>query len=94
MISATISQLKNSLSAYLRKVRKGEAVLILDRDEPVAVMKSLPKNTLPQEQLKGLERAGLLRRSPTHDPLGALGEPLAAKRSVLTALLEERTAAR
>ncbi len=36
MIQAKISELKNSLSAYLRQVKSGESVLILDRDTPVA----------------------------------------------------------
>jgi len=36
MTQARISELKNSLSAYLRLVRSGESVLVLDRDTPVA----------------------------------------------------------
>ena len=36
MKTATISEVKNRLSAYLRAVRAGETVLILDRDQPVA----------------------------------------------------------
>ncbi|WP_369294471.1 type II toxin-antitoxin system Phd/YefM family antitoxin, partial [Klebsiella pneumoniae] len=36
MEKATISELKNRLSAYLKKVRAGHTVLILDRDRPVA----------------------------------------------------------
>lgn len=36
MIRATISQLRNGLSAYLRRVRRGETVLVMDRKFPVA----------------------------------------------------------
>ena len=36
MIRTTISQLRNSLSAYLRRVRRGESVLVMDRKVPVA----------------------------------------------------------
>ena len=36
MIRATISQLRNGLSAYLRRVRRGESILIMDRKIPVA----------------------------------------------------------
>ena len=36
MIRATISELKNGLSAYLRQVKSGETVLVLDRKTPVA----------------------------------------------------------
>ena len=36
MIRATISEVKNGLSAHLRRVRSGESVLILDRGTPIA----------------------------------------------------------
>ena len=36
MIRTTISQLRNGLSAYLRRVRRGESVLVMDRKVPVA----------------------------------------------------------
>ena len=36
MIQATISQLKDGLSAYLRQVKLGESVLVIDRKTPVA----------------------------------------------------------
>jgi prevent-host-death family protein len=36
MERASISQLKNSLSAYLDKVRSGVTVLVLDRNRPIA----------------------------------------------------------
>ena len=36
MIRATISELRNGLSAYLRRVRRGESVVIMDRTVPVA----------------------------------------------------------
>lgn len=36
MMRANISELRNGLSAYLRRVRRGESILILDRNVPVA----------------------------------------------------------
>ena len=36
MIRANISELRNGLSAYLRRVRRGESVLILDRNLAIA----------------------------------------------------------
>ena len=36
MIRANISELRNGLSAYLRRVRRGQSVLILDRNVAVA----------------------------------------------------------
>lgn len=43
MASVQIAELKNNLSAYLRKVRTGEEVIICDRKSPVA--KIVPLNT-------------------------------------------------
>ena len=36
MIRATISEVKNGLSAYLRRVKSGESVLVMERRTPVA----------------------------------------------------------
>jgi prevent-host-death family protein len=36
MIEVGIRELKNALSRYLRKVRRGETVVVTDRGEPVA----------------------------------------------------------
>ena len=33
---ATISEVRNGLSAYLRRVKRGESVIIVDRSTPVA----------------------------------------------------------
>jgi prevent-host-death family protein len=39
-----ISKLKAHLSAYLAEVRKGETILVCDRDKPVAVLKPVEKS--------------------------------------------------
>ena len=39
MEKATISELKNQLSAYLKKVRSGATVVIYDRDQPIATLR-------------------------------------------------------
>ena len=62
MEKATVSQLKNSLSAYLKKVRAGQTVLILDREEPIAVLVGEPAQTFVQRELE-LDPAMILRRS-------------------------------
>src|SRR5579863_8778862 len=43
MASVQIAELKNNLSAYLRKVRTGEEVIICDRKSPIA--KIVPLST-------------------------------------------------
>ena len=95
MEKATISQLKNQLSAYLDKVKAGQTVLILDRDQPIARIEKISGAAMRDDRVSRLERAGLLKR-----PVGKLSisglrsaAPRAAK-SVVQALIEERAESR
>jgi antitoxin (DNA-binding transcriptional repressor) of toxin-antitoxin stability system len=88
---ATISQLKNRLSRYLKKVRAGEIILILDRDQPIARIERVEASGRADERIRRLEKQGVLRR-PTRalrlDSLPPMPSP--ASRSVVEALLEDR----
>jgi len=95
MEKATISQLKARLSAYLRKVRAGQTILILDRDEPVARLERVASGSAERapgdDRLMRLERAGLLRRATRRLSLERLRAAAPkARASVVEALLEER----
>lgn len=91
MEKATISQVKNRLSAYLKKVRAGQTILILDRDEPIARLERVSAEDHPDDRLVRLERAGLVRRAQMPVSVKALRAPApTSKRSVVGALLEER----
>jgi antitoxin (DNA-binding transcriptional repressor) of toxin-antitoxin stability system len=96
MERVTISQLKNSLSAYLRKVRGGETVVILDREAPIAMLERVSGADLADSRLLRLERAGVIRRSSTGKPREALAatRPPRPTASVVEALLEDRRAGR
>jgi len=95
MEKATISELKNRLSAFLAKVKAGQTVLVFDRDEPIARLERVPPEARPDDRLLRLERAGLLRRARAPLPLAELHEPgPSAGASVLQALLEERRESR
>lgn len=61
MQKASISQLKNGLSAYLDRVRSGETVLITDRDLPIARIERIDDQMTVDERLLRLQRAGLVR---------------------------------
>jgi len=63
MEKATISQIKNNLSAYLRKVRNGETVLIFHRNRPIARLDGIPQTVDPDGRLARLEAQGLIRRA-------------------------------
>lgn len=91
MEKASISQIKNHLSAYLRKVRAGKVVLIFDRNQPVARLEGVRGNARPEDKLARLERSGLLQRSTQPVPMELLRKsPPQSKHSVLEALLQER----
>jgi prevent-host-death family protein len=91
MEKVTISQLKNQLSAFLKKVRAGKTIVIFDRDEPVAKLERIRDELYPDERLSRLARAGLLRRPSRRMPLEILREQApGAQESVVEALLEER----
>lgn len=91
MEKATISELKNSLSAYLKKVRAGQSILILDRNQPVARLERVVGSERGDERLDRLERAGLVRRPSAPLSLKELQAPTSKpRRSVTQALLEDR----
>ena len=95
MERTTISRLKARLSAYLKKVRGGQTILILDRDEPVARLEPVAgrrANDAPDEdRLMRLERAGLLRRATRPLDLERLrSAPVRTDTSLVEAVLEER----
>ena len=88
MKKATISELKNGLSAYLRRVRAGEKVLILDRDRVVARLE--PVRDTDDERLNRLQAAGLVRLPEHAIPAELLSEPPPRIDGVLGALLANR----
>lgn len=99
MKSASISEAKNRLSAYIDLVRKGETVLITDRNTPVAQLVPLQQASDPDEEawLRALERKGLVRRAGKRGPSALLKKAppkLPPGASVLDALLEERRSGR
>jgi len=91
MEKATISELKNNLSAYLKKVRAGHSILILDRDQPVARLERVLPGERGEDRLERLEREGLVRRGSAPLPLKELRTAgPKPRRSVTETLIEER----
>ncbi|MGD0493951.1 MAG: type II toxin-antitoxin system prevent-host-death family antitoxin [Steroidobacteraceae bacterium] len=70
MEKATISKLKNNLSAYLRKVRAGQAVVIYDRDVPIARLERIETKGRGADRLALLRAQGVLR-PPLRQPSAA-----------------------
>lgn len=95
MEKATISELKNRLSAYLRKVKAGQVVVIMDRDQPVAQIERIGGDGHQDDRLRRLEQSGLLRRARRPlKPADVKATPAKTGQSVLDALLDERKTGR
>jgi prevent-host-death family protein len=97
MKTATITEVKNGLSAFLDRVRAGETVLILDRGIPVARLE--PASTLGREEgrIARLERAGILTPARTTPPVELISEPgpsLPEGVSAVEFVIEERRSGR
>ncbi len=91
MEKATISELKNRLSAYLKKVRAGRSILIVDRDEPIARLERIETGGPSDDRVTRLEKAGLVRRATRRLDRAALRRDAPRPRkSVVAALLEDR----
>ena len=61
MRTVNIADLKNNLSAHLERVRRGEELLVKDRNRPIARLVPLsPGEDLDAEELE-LAAAGLIR---------------------------------
>ena len=99
MKKATISVAKNTLSRLIGYVRRGETVLILDRDTPVARLEPVGRDPeIGDQLLPALVRKGVI--APPRKHLDA--EAFLARRipalpegaSAVAAVLEEREAGR
>lgn len=95
MEKATVSKLKNNLSAYLRKVRAGSAVVIYDRNVPIARLERIEATERGADRLKLLGVEGVTRppRRPLSAPMvrGLLGKPLAGSTRLLEVLRRDRS---
>jgi len=61
MEKATVSKLKDNLSAYLRKVRAGHTVVIYDRNVPIACIERIESSERGRDRLALLRAQGLIK---------------------------------
>lgn len=96
MESVSVSKLKASLSHYLAMVKRGEEVLVTDRNRPVARLLPVAPDLGDRERLLEMARQGRVRlpeRWPTKESweeFDKLPFPEDPEGLVLKALLEER----
>jgi prevent-host-death family protein len=95
MKNARISELRDSLSEYLARVRKGETVIVYDRDTPIARIEPVPPTDDYPEWAREAIRRGIMTPPRVRDD-ARLPPPVKIdpKYSLLKALLEERRSGR
>ena len=94
MKTVSLSMLKDQLSSFIDRVKKGEVVVVLDRGKPVASLNPVHAVSHSDEaDIEALERGGVLLRGRGklgREQIDALAIKPAKGVSVLSALLEER----
>ena len=93
MKSVSISDLKANLSRYIRAVRRGDEVQVVDRGVPVARLVPLARTRgADADRLARLVRSGVIRAG-TAEPVGLLDEPpIRIEGSLSEALAADRRA--
>jgi antitoxin (DNA-binding transcriptional repressor) of toxin-antitoxin stability system len=93
MKQVSITDLKNKLSEYLRLVKRGEMVEVLERDVPIARIEAIPRMRYPRDiYIEEMERRGILKpplRKPDPDFLKK-HPPTPCSVDVVKILIEER----
>lgn len=91
-----ISELKNRLSYYLGFVRRGQSVLVYDRDRAIARIDPVRSPSAGDEDdwTAELERTGVLRSPTARLPKNWLRRRPGGKGDVVAALLDERRSGR
>jgi antitoxin (DNA-binding transcriptional repressor) of toxin-antitoxin stability system len=89
-----IAELKNRLSHYLRRVQRGESILVCDRDRVIARIERVgPHANVPasdQDWLERLERRGVIRRGTGKLTPEWLAQRPVVRADVVEAVLRER----
>jgi antitoxin (DNA-binding transcriptional repressor) of toxin-antitoxin stability system len=89
-----IAELKNHLSYYLRRVQRGELILVADRDKVIARIERVSRHeALPEgdsEWLERLEGRGVIRRGTGRVDRKWLREKPAVKADVVALVIRER----
>jgi antitoxin (DNA-binding transcriptional repressor) of toxin-antitoxin stability system len=93
-VTVKIAELKNRLSHYLRRVQRGESILVCDRDRVIARIERAgtpaPAAGDDAEWLDRLERRGVVRRGTGTLSRKWLASRPRVKADVVAALLQER----
>jgi len=91
MRAVNLGDLKNNLSRYLSAVRRGEELVVRDRNKPIARIIPFAEGEPDESELEELVSLGLARPPRTKDPLpkSFWSEPLPETDADLVHLIRE-----
>jgi antitoxin (DNA-binding transcriptional repressor) of toxin-antitoxin stability system len=88
---ASISELKDSLSAHLDRVRAGEIVVVTDRRSPIATLERIPPGSLTEMEQRMVSDGIIAPRRESLDVEALLAMPPGnCPAGLVSAILEER----
>ena len=92
MISVGVRQLKNGLTRYLRLVEQGHAVLVMNRNRAVAVVKKPDSGSAPtlEERIAALVAEGKLLRAEKAGPFASFKPVRVKGKPVSRMIIEDR----
>ncbi len=92
MRQVSVSELKNQLSRYLRLVKRGETIEILERSVPVARLEGVPNGaTSGDGHLERLRRDGIVLPAKRRACVELLEEsPIPCRADAVQAVIDER----
>ena len=94
MKQANVSELKNQLSQFLRFVKQGEAVLVLERGIPIAEIQPRLSKANSEDRLEHLAAKGIIHRGDSKKIKKWKPPSKKPSKGVLKSLLEERRSGR
>lgn len=77
-----VAELRQNLSVYLRRVSKGERLVVTDRNRPVAELGPAPTTGPDLDRLIAEGRVSRPPRSGLPEPLDLTGDPKALSRAL------------
>lgn len=80
--SVGVAELRQNLSLYLRRVGKGERLVVTDRNRPVAELGPAPSTGADLDRLIAEGRVSRPVRSGLPEPLELSGDPAALSRAL------------
>jgi prevent-host-death family protein len=82
MNTVGVAELRQNLSRFLRRVERGERLIVTDRNRPVAELGPPPSTGRELDRLIAEGRVARPRRPGLPEPLELAGDPLALSRAL------------